>query len=211
MTTTKIKPFEDYVDRYESWFSRYPAVFESEVNALRQQLPAEGNGIEVGIGTGLYAVALGIQEGVDPADKMIAKAAKRGLEVMKGVAENLPYRDLHFDFVLMVTICHFEDIRKAFLEGNRVLKPGGVLVVGMLDKNRPIAQSYEAKRHDSHFYANANFYSVHTVEAALLAAGFRDLNYVQTLFQKLEEIKEPEPIEDGYGKGSYVVIKGRKS
>jgi hypothetical protein len=39
-------------------------------------------------------------------------------------------------------------------------------------------------------------------------AGFRRLASVQTVFRPLEEIRAPEPIEDGYGKGSFLVIRG---
>ena len=54
-------------------------------------------------------------------------ANKKGVNVIEGVAESLPFTDSQFDFVLMVTtICFLEDIETAFNEANRVLKSGGL-------------------------------------------------------------------------------------
>ena len=41
--------YDENVARYESWFEKHPAVFQSEINLLRKTLPA-GIGFEVGIG-----------------------------------------------------------------------------------------------------------------------------------------------------------------
>ncbi len=47
---------------------------------------------------------------------MAEKAIKRGIEIIDGVAEKLPYGDLQFDFVLFVTICHLDSIKNALAE-----------------------------------------------------------------------------------------------
>ena len=41
-------------------------------------------------------------------------------------------------------------------------------------------------------------------------AGFTDFMFRQTIFQRLSEIDDKEPVKSGYGEGSFVVIRGRK-
>lgn len=206
-------PFNEHVADYEAWYEKYPYVFQSEVEAIRELLP-EGDhirGIEVGLGTGRFAGALGIKEGVEPAPNMRALALKRGIEVMAGEAERLPYKDLSFDFVLMAfSICFFEDLSLAFREANRVLKNGGSLVVGFLDRNSLIGKQYEERKTKSLFYKSAHFFSVKRVIDEFNTHQFRNLQITQTLFHPLDEIKQTEPAKPGYGEGSFIVIKGIK-
>jgi hypothetical protein len=44
----------------------------------------------------------------------------------------------------------------------------------------------------------------------LKQAGFKNFNFTQTIFHNLAEIKDVEPIKDGYGKGSFVVVRAIK-
>lgn len=205
--------FEKHTEEYEAWYEKYPAVYQSELNAIRAQLtdlPENLLGIEVGLGTGRFAAPLGIKEGVEPATSMREIAAKRGIEVMDARAESLPYRDLHFDFVLFVTICHLDNVRSAFAEAWRVLKRNGSIIIGFIVKSRPVADSYEARRHRSHFYRHARFYAVEEVNELLKECGFRDPHYIQTLFKPLEEVTTPEEAREGYDRGSFVVVRATK-
>ncbi|MCZ2846074.1 MAG: class I SAM-dependent methyltransferase [Candidatus Bathyarchaeota archaeon] len=202
--------FDKNVEAYEAWYDNYPEVFHSELAAIREQfskLPEEITGIEVGLGTGRFSEALGIKEGIEPSEEMAKKAIKRGVEIMKGVAEKLPYSDLHFDFVLFVTICHLNNLKLALKEAYRVLKPGGSIIITFLDKEQAIAKHYEEKRHRSTFFKNATYYSVSRVEELLKEAKFKDLEFNQTLFGKLEDIKNVQTPKEGYGEGSFVVVK----
>jgi ubiquinone/menaquinone biosynthesis C-methylase UbiE len=206
-------PFEKFVAEYEDWYDKYPEVYQSELAAIKQQLhklPNDIQGIEVGLGTGRFAAPLGIKEGIEPEPEMARLAIKRGVEIMHGRAERLPYRDLHFDFVLFVTISHFNNVRAALKEAYRVLKSGGSIVMAFLDKDRDIAKSYEAKRIESRFYKSATFYTVEQVIRYLELAGFRNPEFVQTLFGELDEIDEMQSPKEGYGEGSFVVVKASK-
>ncbi len=205
--------FNDHVAEYEAWFDQYPFVFQSEMEAIREMLPEGDNlsGIEVGLGTGRYAQALQIKEGVEPAAKMRNLAIERGIETMDAVAEKLPYGDLKFDFVLMIfSIVYFKSLPQAFHETFRVLKPDGVLVLGFIDRESTIGKSYELRKSESLFYRNANFYSVDKVVDELSKAGFRHFTFRQTLHGELDTIREFQPSEEGYGKGSFVVIRAAK-
>jgi ubiquinone/menaquinone biosynthesis C-methylase UbiE len=205
--------FENHVAEYEGWYERYPWVFKSEVEALREMLPVGDklNGIEVGAGTGRFAEALGIKEGVEPSQTMRAHAIKRGVEMMDAVAERLPYGDHRFDFVLMnFCISYFKDLHLAFKEAHRVLKSDGSLIVGFIDKESTIGRYYEEHKPKSTFYKNANFYSVEKILEELSNAKLKHTSTCQTLFKSLDEIKAFEPCKPGYGEGSFVVIRAMK-
>ena len=209
----KTDVFSEHVEAYEAWYEKHPMVYLSEVAAIKEQflkLPENIKGIEVGLGTGRFAQPLGIKEGIEPSTEMAKKAIKRGIEVIEGVAERLPYGDLHFDFVLFVTICHFNDIKAAFAQAHRVLKHGGAVIIGFLDKEQSIAKHYEEKRDRSNFFRHATFYTVDRIEKLLKEAGFKDFQYNQTLFGILEQIKEIQSPVQGFGKGSFVVVKAIK-
>ncbi len=205
--------FDTHTSDYEAWYHKYPEVFLSEFEAIKEQfqkLPENIKGIEIGLGTGRFAQLLGIKEGVEPSEEMAALAAKKGIEVIQGVAENIPYKDLSFDFVLFVTICHLSDFKEALIESYRILKPKGSIIIGFIDKNRTIGKYYEAKRKDSIFFRNAVFYSVPLVKKMLKEAGFRNLEFNQTLFGELDEINEIQLPKTGFGEGSFVVVKASK-
>ena len=41
-------------------------------------------------------------------------------------------------------------------------------------------------------------------------AGFKNFHYRQTIFNGLPETTKDEPVKSGYGKGSFVVVRGMK-
>lgn len=207
----KTVPFENHTEEYEEWFEKYKYAYDSEIAAIQDLLPALGIGIEIGVGTGRYAVPLGIKEGIEPSDKLRAIATERGIEVMNAVAENLPYKDMRFDFVLMVfCISYFDDINLAMKEAYRVLKRNGSLIVGFIDKNSLIGKQYQQEKSKNVFYRNAVFYPVDKVIAVLKEAGFKSFTFKQTLFHDLDKITEIEQSKEGHGEGSFVVIKAIK-
>ncbi len=205
-------PFETHVSEYEAWFERYPHVFQSEVQAIRDFLPpGDSRGIEVGIGTGRFAQALGIKEGIEPVKAMREVAMNKKLEVIDATANELPYKDLSLDFVLMnFCISYLDDLQRAFREAHRVLKHGGILIVGFVEKSSPLGKFYEENRELSIFHRHANFYEHKTVVDYLEQAGFTNLETTQTLFHPLDQITDTEVAKPGTGEGSYLIIGAHK-
>jgi SAM-dependent methyltransferase len=203
--------FSNNVERYEAWFLEYPLAYVSELHAVRALLPAGGNGFEIGVGTGRFAAPLGMTKGVEPSRSMADLARKKGIDVMAGVAERLPYPDESFDFALMVTtVCFLDDMELAFQEVRRVLRPSGSFVIGFVDRDSPLGKAYQARKEQSVFYREATFYSVRQITENLEQTGFSAFAFRQTLFKLPEELTEVEPVREGYGQGSFVVVRGVK-
>jgi len=207
----KIISFQKYATRYEKWFEENHRVYEAELKAVRSLIPAGQSSMEIGVGTGRFAEPLGVKVGIDPSDRMRDFAQKRGIKVLGGVAENLPFKDSVFEFVLMVTtICFVDDIYKTFKEACRVLSQGGYLIIGFIDRNSPIGQIYLTLQNNNVFYKEATFYSVDEVLEIMNQTGFNDFRFRQTIFRNLSEITEHETVKSGYGAGSFVVIRSKK-
>ena len=208
---TIIKPFEEHSDLYEDWFGKNKYVYLSELEAVKKLLPEHGKGAEIGVGSGRFAAPLGIKLGVEPSSVMSKIAKHRGITAVHGTAENLPLVSSSFDFVLMVTtVCFLDDVMKSFLEVNRILKNNGQFLVGFVDRNSSVGKEYEKFKDENVFYTYATFFSTEDILNFYEEAGFSKFKIVQTIFSKLDEIKSIEPVIDGYGKGSFVVVKGVK-
>lgn len=204
----KIESFEKYSEEYDQWFNNHPDLYAAEIAAIRRLIPSTGaEGMEVGVGSGKFAVPFGVKVGVEPSEKMASIARLQGIEVHSGVAEDLPFSDGRFDFVMMVTtICFVDDIVKSFKEAFRVLKTDGFIIIGFVDKESKLGKQYSEKKENSKFYKDATFFSVPEVLSHLKASGFEISNVLQTLIPG--EI--PNTIQEGFGKGSFIVIKGIK-
>ncbi len=199
--------FEDQPERYDQWFNRYHWAYLSELLALRAFIPWQGRGVELGVGSGRFAAPLGIGAGIDPSPSLIAYAQQRGVDAVLGVAERLPWREGTFDHALLVTaICFLDDAEAALAEAHRVLRPGGRLVIGFVDRLSELGQAYEARREQSAFYSEATFYSVAEVAALLRGAGFSGLEYGQTLATPPHSLTGIEPLRPGSDTGSFMVV-----
>lgn len=92
--------------------------------------------LDVGCGTGNYTIAVsgpGFEfTGLDPSEAMLTIARNRApfKNWLLGSAENMPSSDCHFDgAIATLTIHHWKDLKKAFLEINRVLKISSPIVL----------------------------------------------------------------------------------
>ena len=207
----KISVFQKHFVQYEEWFTENRWVYEAELRAVKALIPEKGLGIEIGVGTGRFAQPLGIKIGIEPSGRMKKIAQKRGIQVLDGVAEELPFRNSEFDFALMVTtVCFVDDIDKSLQEAYRILSQDGFLIIGLVDRNSSVGQIYLRHQNESVFYKDATFFSVDELIEIMTQIGFRDFDFRQTIFQTLSETTENEPVKHGYGEGSFVVIRATK-
>lgn len=203
----RITPFEAHHQRYEAWFGKHEAAYVSELLALRAFVPWEGRGIEIGVGSGRFAGPLGVQVGLDPSNAMLAYAAARGIQVVRGVAEALPFADASFDYALVVTtICFVDSPDEMLAEAHRVLKPDGRLVIGFIDRESALGQDYLAHQFENVFYREATFYSADEVERLLEAGGFVIADWGQTLALPLAKTRSVEPLRAGRGQCAFAVV-----
>lgn len=100
---------------------------------------AQGKVLEIGAGAGLnlprYGNAVTHICALDPSAALLHLAAGRrdaapsAVALLRGVAEQLPFRDGSFDSIVMTwTLCSIPDPLAALGEMRRVLKPGGRLL-----------------------------------------------------------------------------------
>ena len=69
--------------------------------------------------------------GLDPSIGMLREAQKGPCgSLVRGIGEQLPFPDQSFDFLSMgYALRHVSDLKRAFLEYRRVLKPGGIVLL----------------------------------------------------------------------------------
>lgn len=203
-----VQVFDKFAGDYDQWFDEHRLVFASEIQALKMLLPDSYIGLEVGVGSGRFASVFGLM-GIDPARSMVKIARSRGIEALMATAERIPFKDGSFDVVLMVTtLCFLYDPLQGLEEVNRILQPGGRIVIGMVPGDSFLGKKYS--KSDSKFYRYANFYTVDQLLSWLKGWGYNNLQTCQTLFSNPKELKSIEPVREGHGEGGFVVIHGQK-
>lgn len=123
--------FKILAPHYDRFFSTVDAVHWSQI----LNLPISGWLLDAGGGTGRIAYQLAFKTGgtvvCDESMGMLRQATqKKKIKVTCCAVENLPYVDGFFDRIIMVdAFHHLEDQQQCILELNRVLRPGGLLVI----------------------------------------------------------------------------------
>ena len=132
---TKASPFDSLASAYDAWFEEEgKLVFAIEVQAFQEILPCLPKPwLEVGVGSGRFAQALGIETGVDPSVKLIRIAKHRGINAFLGRGKQLLFAPESFGTVfLIVTLCFLDAPAEVFKEANRIIIPGGKLVLDLV-------------------------------------------------------------------------------
>lgn len=106
-------------------------LFENELAAIRVLWRDDFRpALEVGVGTGRFAQALGVEFSIVPAVGALRRAERRGLRVKPAAPEALPFRDKTFGSVLMIaTLCFADDAAVLFRKATRGLRSKSHLLV----------------------------------------------------------------------------------
>ncbi len=119
------------------------------ISALLGKAPAATRLLDVGCSSGAFlttAVKLGYAaEGVEPAERAAATAQASGLKVHQGLLHEAAYADASFDAIsLLEVIEHLKEPLPLLREVQRILKPGGIFLIGTGNAASWSAQSFGA-------------------------------------------------------------------
>jgi len=208
-------PFDELAQEYDAWFDgEGTLIFFNEVKAFRALLPSLPKPwLEIGVGSGRFAEALGIETGIDPSSKLFEMAKSRGINVFLGRGEVELFDEKSFGTVfLIVTFCFLDSPQKVLKEVNRILLPGGKLVIGLVLRDSPWGRFYQQQKNEGHrFYRYATFFTNDEVIKLLKKAGFVVEKTVSTLFQEPGNVqREEEPCDGYWTNAGFTIIVARK-
>ena len=128
-------------EAYDAWYetTKGKAILATEVGALRPLIEAFPQPrVEVGVGTGRFAEAIGVGFGLDPSHEALRLARRRGILAVVGSGEAVPFAGGRFGTVLIAfTLCFLVDPAATLLEARRLLVGGGGLAVGFVPARHP--------------------------------------------------------------------------
>ena len=208
-------PFDALASAYDAWFEdEGKIVFVIEVKAFQKVLPLlPKSRLEVGVGSGRFAQALGIKMGIDPSSELLTMARKRGIKVFQAKGEERFFDEETFGTIfLIVTLCFVDSPIAVLNEAHRILKTGGKIVLGLVLRDSPWGRFYSAKKEERHrFYKHATFYSYEEVKELLEHTGFAVEKVISTLFQKPNEVEAMEPPREGFfSDAGFTIVVARK-
>jgi len=212
-----IEVFDREAARYDAWFDseRGRVIFASEVACLRRLCPdLRRPWLEVGVGTGRFAKALGVDIGVDPSRGALDHARARGVRVLTARGEDLPFGDGEFGAVfVVVTICFADDPEGLLREAARVAGEDGAVILGIVPAGSPWGRAYAAKAREGHaFYSHARFFTLDELEDLADGAGLVFERSVSTLFRGPGDTprETEQPREGGHEDAGFVAVLCRR-
>jgi SAM-dependent methyltransferase len=160
-----------------------PAVLAFWLNTIAAPLAGQhiDDILDLGCGTGRYTAALAAHfsaraVGVDPSEKMLAEARRKGgqnVRFLRGSGETVPLADASVDMVFMSMVFHhFCSPQKAAEECHRVLREGGVACLRAGATDRIDGYPYVPFFPDVRPLLSKDLQSVAFIEATFKEAGF---------------------------------------
>jgi ubiquinone/menaquinone biosynthesis C-methylase UbiE len=193
--------FDILTDKYDAWYDSADGrpLYESELKCLRPLVEAApGPILEIGVGTGRFAMHFPGATGLDPSLNALKMAEIRGVKTVLGYGEALPFEDETFGCILIiVTLCFVEKPLDVLREAKRVLGKEGSIILGLVPRDSPWGAFYQEKKRVGHpFYGNARFYTFKEIENMVQAAGLKISRVRSTLLQRPDDSRKiEEPVE----------------
>lgn len=209
--------FDVLTEKYDSWYDSEDGrpLYESELLCLKPLVErAHAPILEIGVGTGRFAMHFPDVTGIDPSSNSLQIAGKRGVKTVQAYGEDLPFRDDTFGCILIiVTLCFVQKPLDVLKETKRVLKKDGSIIIGLVPKDSPWGIFYEEKKRQGHpFYREATFYSLADLERLLKETGMRITNIRGTLLQKPYEPRRiEEPVEGDVKDAGFLCIEVKEN
>ncbi|MFB7142509.1 class I SAM-dependent methyltransferase [Gottfriedia sp. NPDC056225] len=146
-------------------------------------ITSESSVLEVGCGSGKTACYLYENyncsiTSIDLNSRMLANARKRfnkmriPIALHQANAENLPFKDDSFDFIISESVTSFTNVDKSLPEYVRVLKKGGYFLAIEMTSERQLTTNEESEINE--VYGIQKVKTVREWEKSLIKAGFRD-------------------------------------
>lgn len=210
--------FDNFAKRYDAWYYRPfgKSAFNLERNCIAYLCKnLRRPFLEIGVGTGRFAEVLRIEHGIDISVGMLRFAKKRGIMVIKGACEELPFSEKFFGAVfIIVTLCFVNDPLKVLVEASRVLTDEGNIVLGLILKESTWATFYNKKGEAGNiFYKIAKFYSFEELKTMIEQSALKVMEISSTIFQApTTNLLCPESPRRGYyEKAGFVAMKLAKA
>ena len=172
-----------------------------------------GPKIEIGVGPGRFAEALGTRFGIDPAFGPLQLAQARHIACCQARGEFLPLRsNVVGAAYLLFTLCFVNEPPQVLAECLRVLVPGGHLVLGLINRQSAWGRMLDEKRRAGHaFYRYARFYTPSEAQGFLSSAGFQLVEARSSLRQPPDNLAQREHSTAGVDQeAGFVILVGKK-
>jgi ubiquinone/menaquinone biosynthesis C-methylase UbiE len=181
---------------YDAWYEtpRGTAILADELAALGPLTDGFPHPwLEIGVGTGRVAAALGIDIGVDPAIQALTRARERGISVVAARGEALPFKPGSVGAVVIsMTLCFVANPPAVLREVERVLQPGGGFILGLVLAESPWGKRYRRLARQGHpYYRTARFLSWREVGTLLEMTGLHPIRIRSALCWP--PLAEPSP------------------
>ncbi len=199
--------FDYTADKYEQWFKNNHELFKSELKAIQNLIEEDlGEALEIGVGTGVFAEALNIKEGIEPSKEMAKYALARGIDVtISGIEEFKTEKK--YNSIFMITVDPFiKNLERVFKKIHNMLTNSGCIYLVILDRESPLGKIYNENKEQDENYKYANFHSFDEVNK-MLSKRFNIEKVTQTIFKLDNQYQEPI---DGHGEGIFCAIRARR-
>jgi SAM-dependent methyltransferase len=173
---------EDYLARISEDNLPFRADFRAALRTIHQAFPAGGSVLDLGCASGGFLEALGARwerHGLDLSELMVRRAAARGgIIVRRADVFSAKFDARSFDVVTSFDVLeHLPQPLEFLSEIRRILKPGGMLLLGTGDAGALGARLAGSRWTYFAIPEHISFFARRSLERALRLAGFRRIKF----------------------------------